>query len=298
MHVRFGNMDGTRRRPTDIRFLARIALSCLACAACATAAYAQCAEKNYVQDGRPSALRDCQPIAALQQLPPDAMSPDDQQLIAARHAELVQASRFYGFDIEAPGWSYQQAVSPLLSKHLLLVFTNATPLSRASHFTVIIPALSNEKIQVIPAFSRGLRPYVPGWETKGSYAVFNRLLDSEVGQHPMATKPDWIQYAVLYLTMIGREPSVPTETDSIKANWDLSVKRGTTPVILLHKDGTATIVCTDLVETSRTTIWKLNFDKQGQIQKAERSERPFGKTKYISLSNGPGSPASSAPTPH
>ena len=250
------------------------------------AAHAQCAQNNYVQDGAPSAQRDCQPLAAVKQISPDAMSAPDQQLVSDRHAELVHAAGFYGFDLEAPGWTYQQGLSPLLHKHVLLVFTNATPLSKASHFTAIVPASGEEKIQVVPAFTRGLRPYLPGWESKGTYSVFNRLVNSELSGAPISTESDWIQYAVLYLALIGRDPAVPTETDSVKANWDLSVKRGTTPIIMVAKNGAATISCSDVADPARTAIWKLSFNPHGQILKAERAEALPAKVHTMQTVNG------------
>ena len=254
-------------------------------------ALAQCAENNYVQDGAPSSQRDCQPFAALKQLGPDAMSATDQQTVASRHADLAQAARFYGFDIDAAGWTYQQAISPLLHKHMLLVFTNATPPTRASHFTAIVPDSNDERVQVVPAFSRGLRPYLPGWQSKGTFAVFNRLLNSEDGSgersaRRISTNSDWVQYAVLYLTLVGRDSSVPTETDSVKANWDLSVKRGTTPVIILAKNGTATIAFSDLSDPARAASWQLLFDKHGQILKAERSDHSPAKVRYTQTAKG------------
>jgi hypothetical protein len=253
--------------------------------ASAAVASAQCSANNYIQDGAPSALRDCQPLAELKQLPPAEMSEQDRSLADSRHAELVEAARFYGFNLDDPGWTYQQAVSPLLRRHVLLSFTNATPADRASRFTAIVPASPQEKVQVVPAFARGLHPYLPGWQAKGSYSVFNRLLLSERGEQPISRNSDWIDYAVLYLTLAGRTPSVPTETDSIKANWDLSRRGGTTPVILVAKSGAATIVFSDLQEDKRTASWKLAFNKQGQILKAERQERTPIAVKYMQTEN-------------
>jgi hypothetical protein len=252
----------------------------------ASAAFAQCAENNYIQDGAPSSQRDCQPFASLKQLVPEAMSSADQQTVADRRGDLAQGARFYGFDIGQPGWTYKQAISPLLQKHILLLFTNATPLSRASHFTAIVPEAGDQRVQVVPAFSHGLRPYLPGWQTKGTFAVFNRTLSSERGSsehgaRPISRNSDWIQYAVLYLTLVGRDSAVPTETDSVKANWDLSVKRGTTPVIFLAKNGAATIAFSDLTDPGHTANWTLIFDKRGQILKAERTDRSPGTVRYM-----------------
>jgi hypothetical protein len=264
-------------------------------AASGRSAHAQCMENNYIHDGAPSAQLDCQPLAELKQLSPDEMSETDRQLVASRHADLQEAARFFGFDPDAPGWSYKQSVSPLLSKHVLLSFTNATPATRASHFMAVVPSSSNEKVQLVPAFARGLRPFKPGWQTKGSYAVFNRLLNSERGARPISRNSDWIDYAVLYLALIGRIPTVPTESDSIQANWNLTVKHGTTPVISVAKDGAATIAFSDLSETERVADWKLAFDKQGQIMSAERQERYPQKVWHISTENGTSDQAAAQP---
>ena len=253
-------------------------------------ARAQCAENNYIHDGAPSSQRDCQPLAAMTHLAPDAMSSADQQLVELRHADLAQAARFHGFDIESSGWTYQQAVSPILQKHVLLIFTHTTPLAKPSRFTAILPSASDEKVQVVPAFSHGLHPFIPGAEASGSYAVFNRLLTSEQGEQSISAHSDWIGEAVLYLTLVGHEPSVPTESDSIQANWDLGVKRATTPVILLMKSGAATIAFSDLSDPAQTTQWKLMFNKQGLIVKADRSERTPVKVRYMQTADESGHP--------
>jgi hypothetical protein len=144
-----------------------------------------------------------------------------------------------------------------------------------------VPADSGDKVQVVPAFARGLHPYLPGWQSKGSVSAFNRLMNRERGVAPISHNSDWIDYAVLYLTLAGRSPSIPTETDSVKANWDLSVKRGTTPVIVEAKDGSATMAFSDLEEGRLTISWKLAFNRQGQILKADRQENSPVKVKRI-----------------
>jgi hypothetical protein len=131
-------------------------------------------------------------------------------------------------------------------------------------------------VQVLPTFTRGLRLFDPGWQKKGTFGVFNRLMKNEGNNHPITVNTEWISYAAIYLTLAGDDPSIPTDSDSIQANWNLAARHGTTPVVTIMKDGSATIACTDVAEGGRTLSWKLYFNKFGQIANAERLElRPL-----------------------
>ena len=242
-------------------------------------AHAQCSANNYVHDGAPSSQRDCQPIASLKMLSAADISAADADIIASRRTDLQQAMRFYGAEPDAPGWDYQQAVSPLLQKHILLVYTNTATTRKASRLIVIVPSAADEKVQVLPAFERGLNPYLPGWSSKGSYAVYNRLLASETGQQPLSIRTPWLQYALLYLTIAGREPAIPTQTDSIEATWNLNLKRASTPVILTKTDRSAVITISDTSAEKTSFTWALTFNKTGQMIKVEKSEYHPQKSK-------------------
>jgi hypothetical protein len=222
------------------------------------------------------------------QLAAEQMTPAARDLLSSRHADLVQAASFYGYDLQAAGWTYKQSLSPIVQKHLILSFTQAEPAGRASHFVAVVPADSGERVQIVPSFTHGLRLFDPGWQKKGTYAVFNRLLKSEQGTGPITEASQWINYGSLYITLLGGAPAVPTVTDSVKATWDLSMKRATTPVIIVKRNGSAEIVFSDLSEPERTIRWTLDFDKQGQLQAA--GQQTFTPEKVLTMQTA-GSPA-------
>lgn len=234
---------------------------------------AQCLQNHYVSDGMPSSQRDCQPLATLTVVPPAQMTPDAQALLAARHDDLVRAAHFHGFDVEAPGWSYTQSISPIVQKHLILTFVHEGRARDRSRFVAILPQAGNELVQVVPTYSHGLHPFRSDWQDKGTYAVFNRLLRSERGVAPLTSNSEWVNYAALYIAVAGGVPAIPTESDSVLANWKLTVRRATTPVILVAKNGNAAIAFSDISDPSRSVSWKLEFNKQGQVEKASRSEQ-------------------------
>lgn len=257
-----------------------IASAFLAAASLAgSSAHAQCSANNYVHDGAPSSQRDCQPIASLKMIDAAEMSSSDADTIASRRADMQQAMRFYGAEPDAPGWTYQQANSPLLHHHVLLVYSNAASPRKASRLIVIVPSAAEEKVQVVPAFERGLNPYLPGWNAKGSHAVYNRLLASEVGRQPLSIRAPWLEYALLYLTLAGREPAIPTQTDSVIANWNLTLQRASTPVILEKLDGSAVITLSDTSSEKKSITWILTFNKTGQLIKVDKSEASPRKTR-------------------
>jgi hypothetical protein len=249
--------------------------------------HAQCLQNHYVSDGAPSSQRDCQPLVALTQVAPQQMSPAAKALVSTRHTDLVHAAAFYGYKLDEPGWTYQQSASPILQKHLLLTFTHADPEREASHFVAVVPLDSSELVQVVPAFAHGLRLFDPGWQRKGTYAVFNRLLKSERVSQPITVDSEWVEYAALFIALSGGVPSVPTDSDSVKASWDLTAKRATTPVIIVLKNGGAVISVSDVSDPAHSVSWKLVFDKHGQIQQADKESLAPGKVLMIETAKEP-----------
>jgi len=138
-------------------------------------------------------------------------------------------------------------------------------------------------VQVVPAFAHGLRLFEPGWQKKGTYSVFNRLLESERGDEPIRDNMDWVDIASLYLALTGTVPAVPTNSDSVQATWELTIKRATTPVIIEKGGGGATLAFSDISESQRTISWKLFFDRHGRIEKAEMRALSPEKVQPIAL---------------
>ena len=233
---------------------------------------AQCLQNHYVSDSLTAAQRDCQPLATLTDVPPAQMTPDAQALLTSRHEDLARAARFHGFDIDAPGWSYTQSISPIVQRHLLMAFVHEGSGRDRSRFVAIIPQAGDELVQVVPAYSHGLHPFRSDWQDKGTYSVFNRLLKSERGIGPLTNNSAWVNYAALYIAVAGGVPAIPVESDSVLANWNLTVRRATTPVILIAKNGNATIAFSEISDQARSVSWKLNFNKHGQVEKASRTE--------------------------
>jgi hypothetical protein len=153
----------------------------------------------------------------------------------------------------------------------------------------VVPLQSSEPVQVVPSFAHGLRLFDPGWQKKGTYSVFNRLLQSERGNAPVREDSDWTDFASLYLALTGIVPAVPTDTDSVEATWKLTQKRATTPVIIKRGDGSATIAFSDIGD-SRTTSWKLVFNKNGQLQKVNMDVLAPQKMQPIAIVKDPAPP--------
>lgn len=234
--------------------------------------HAQCLQNHYVSDGAPSSQRDCQPLATLTDVVPANMTTAAQALLDSRRADLVQAARFHGFDLDTPGWTYTQSVSPIIQQHLILAYVHPGAGKDRSRFVAIIPQSDKELVQVVPAYSHGLHPFRADWQDKGTYSVFNRLLKSERAPGPITNNSAWVNYASLYVTIAGGMPAIPMETDSVIATWKLAVRRATTPVILVAKNGSATIAFSEISDQTRTINWKLDFNKHGQVEKASRTE--------------------------
>lgn len=216
------------------------------------------------------------PTDSLPVLSPDAVSGADAALLNARQADVSQAASFYGFDLASTDWKYQQVLCADFPRELILAFTNANSPRGASHFTAIIPRAGG-RVQVVTGYSHGLRPFKPSWNSPGSIAVFNRMLEAErgtgaAGLGAIRGSDHWLELGMCYAALTGPPPEAALETEDVATSEHLARLGAATPVIRIGDRGAADVAFSDVREPDRAYNWTLSFDGNGKLKSADRAE--------------------------
>lgn len=157
---------------------------------------------------------------SLEHRSPDAMDSADRELLRARRKELTGEAEFYGYDITAGNWIYDQAICPQLPNTLLLHYLNKFPDGSESLFTALIPRTSG-RVRIVPVLYRNAAPYVPAVKNPRNFAIFNALVPVAIAKQDAGPEGRWLTLGVCYAEVVGGRPNVPDEpsldTATIKA---------------------------------------------------------------------------------
>jgi len=150
----------------------------------------------------------------------DQMSDADRQVIQARKGELTGEAQFYGYDITRPGWTFDQAICPLMPNSILLHYLNKFPDDTQSQFTALIPRASG-RIRIVPVLYRNSSPYSPAVKNPRNFEIFNSLVPAEVAKKDADPEGNWLSLGVCYAEVVGSRANVPDDpsldTATIKA---------------------------------------------------------------------------------
>lgn len=204
-------------------------------------------------------------LLQLDQLDPAQMSPADSQLIATRQEQLNTAAGVAGFDLKQAGWSYQQAICPVLPSAVFLPYETETGTTRASRFVAVVPR-STGNVQIVPVQRSGNSPFTPSGENGNTIAIFNSLV-SQAGinlYNPAMDEGDsWVKLALCYAELAGHHPTTLL-TDTI---YGESFERNVSMPKRTYDDrkGEFVLAFSDVSNPQSTVNWNLKFDKTARL---------------------------------
>jgi hypothetical protein len=204
------------------------------------------------------------------------MTDEDAALLNRREADVSRAAAFYGFDIsDSVRWTYEQVVCHTLPDHLILAFTNRTSPKGPSRFVAVVPHGSGD-VQVVTDFTHGLLPFHPTWKSGNAYAVFNRMVAADRGEHGLQPNSHWLNLGMCYVALAGGSvPKVAAPLGDVAASDALLKRDGFTPIIRFGDHGAADVAFSDVQALKHTANWTLSFDGSGRLKKAElREDKP------------------------
>ena len=195
------------------------------------------------------------------------MSDGDRRLVDSRKKELVSEAEFFGYDINAPGWTYQQAICPQLPNTVLLHYLYKFPDDTQSQFTALIPRGAG-RVRIVPVLYRNSSPYSPAVKNPRNFTIFNSLVPADVAQKDVDPEGNWLSLGVCYAEMVGSRPNVPDEpsldTATIKA-----------PVATYRYDSTTKqrqVQFSDRDSPKIFKIWTISLNEQGRVTGADNED--------------------------
>jgi hypothetical protein len=220
--------------------------------------------------------------ATLPVLDAGQMSAADRGLLQQREVDVSSAAAFYGFDISDNRWSYQQIVCRTLPDHLMLSFQNDSTEKGPSHFVAVVPA-NGGKVQVITDYAHGLLPFHPAWEKSAAFEAFNRMTASDRGEQALGPQSHWLNLGMCFVALTGHVPHVASPKEDVEASEALAKLNGSTPIIMIDPGKDAEIRFSD-VSQARTGNWRLRFDNQGRLTKADVDTVAPMQTRVVPMS--------------
>jgi hypothetical protein len=204
---------------------------------------------------------------SLEHRTPEQMSDEDRRLVDSRKKELVSEAEFFGYDINTPGWTYEQAICPQLPNTVLLHYLYKFPDDTQSQFTALIPREAG-RVRIVPVLYRNSLPYSPAVKNPRNFTIFNSLVPADVAQKDVDPEGNWLSLGVCYAEMVGSRPNVPDEpsldTATIKA-----------PVATYRYDSTTKqrqVQFSDRDSPKIFKIWTISLSEQGRVTGAENED--------------------------
>jgi hypothetical protein len=196
---------------------------------------------------------------------PSQMSAADSQVVASRQEQLNSAAATAGFNLQQSGWSYQQAVCPVLPTAVFLQYQAETGTSHASRFVAVVPRGTGD-VQIVPVQRGGNSPFTSSSENGNTIAIFNSLV-AQAGvnlYNPAMDEDDgWVKLALCYAELAGDHPTTLL-TDTI---YGESFERNVTMPKRTYNDRKGDFVLTfsDVNNPQSTVNWNLKFDKTAHL---------------------------------
>ncbi|MGC2636983.1 MAG: hypothetical protein WA294_07375 [Acidobacteriaceae bacterium] len=199
----------------------------------------------------------------------DQMSAGDAALIQQKHAEIATEALFWGYDLSAGTWTYDQVVCPELPDDVVLHYRGVARKGAQSLFTALVPRGAS-RVQVVPVLYHNATPYEWAPAAPRTMAVFNRALPAQTAEQSTDPQSDWIALAMTYAALAGGDS-------------ELVIGQNTPPEAYEAPHPTAEVSVRGRVELVRFTehdrdglysVWEVSLDPRGRVTAADVDRYP------------------------
>jgi hypothetical protein len=197
---------------------------------------------------------------------PAQISPADAALLHARRHEIVSEAAFFGYDLSAHGWSFDQVACPWMPDDVLLQYRRRSRDGAQSLFTALVPRQAG-RVLVVPVLYRSATPFQSAIGSERSIAVFNRAVSADVAQKAAQPGSQWLSLALCYAELVGAQPHVPQESSN-----DIGLIRAPEPTLhISNTNDSRQIVFSDQEAAGRYQIWTIMLNGKGRLTAATAS---------------------------
>ncbi len=204
------------------------------------------------------------------------MTGADRELYVAARARLARAGRLFGYQMQGPGWTCDEVITPDIPDYLM-VACRKPGAGRADAFTGLI-ARRGVAVYVVPVLFGGAAPWKSAANMKASREIFNHVVPEQIAAQSVKPGNDWMQLAMTFTALSGDDSEVLTEP-SRQLKW----LTAPAPTIQMRNGSSLrTILFSDVSRAGGIRIWTLTFDRQGRLLRARVTTRRDLKAERVS----------------
>ena len=189
--------------------------------------------------------------------------PADIALLRSRSRAIGTEAAFFGYNLHASGWSWNEAACPEFPGQLLVHYQRTSRDGAVSLFTALVPR-GNDRVYVVPVLYRNATPFKSAYGSERSIAVFNRVVPPDVAEKALQPDGSWLLMSVCYADMVGAESHALQ-----RSGGDVSLALAPLPTLHIVEDApTRQVVFTDRNAPGQYLVWTLTFTNHGRLLSA------------------------------
>jgi hypothetical protein len=181
-------------------------------------------------------------------------------LLHSQTRAIATEAAFFGYDLHASGWTWNEAACPVFPDDLLLHYQRTSRDGAVSLFTALVPRHKG-RVYVVPILYRNATPFKSAYGSERSIAVFNRVVPPEVAASALQPDGPWLLMSLCYVDMSGPEAHALQRSGS-----DVSLALAPPPTLHIIEDAsTRQVIFTDRNAPGRYLVWTLTFAGDGRL---------------------------------
>lgn len=205
---------------------------------------------------------------ALEHRPSSKLPPGVLSLIGAKQHAIATEAAFFGYDLRAPGWDFDQTTCPEIPDHLVLHYRRQFPNGTQSVFTALVPR-GDGPVYVVPILYRNATPFHSATGSERSIAVFNRVVPAAVAAKAIDPNGKWLTLGLCYADIVYGSVNAMQRAGAA----DIGLAQAPLPLLRLSEAKNATgIVFTDRNAPGEFLVWSITMNDKGRIVAASAQQ--------------------------
>jgi hypothetical protein len=194
---------------------------------------------------------------------PAQFDPADVSLIRAKQREIAGEAAFFGYDLSASGWDYDQSVCPLLPDELVLHYRRPFRDGAQSLFTALVPR-SPGRVFVVPVLYRNATPFRSATGSQRSISVFNRVVPADLAAKAIQPEGKWLDLGLCYADIVYAHANVLNRSGD-----EVGLARAPLPLLHVSEESSVRgITFTDRNAPGQYLVWNLTLNGKGRVTTA------------------------------
>jgi hypothetical protein len=186
--------------------------------------------------------------------------PADAALLRSKARAIATEAAFFGYDLHASGWTWNEAACPDFPGHLLLHYQRTSRDGAVSLFTALVPR-GNDRVYVVPVLYRSATPFKSAYGSERSIAVFNRVVPPALAEKALQPDGSWLLMGLCYADLVGAESHALQRSGS-----EVSLALAPLPTLHITEDAsTRQVIFTDRNAPGKYVVWALTFTNKGRL---------------------------------